>query len=194
MSTFKHIKCHASVFLIGVLPVILFLAGCDTINVINGSGQPVGVMVDGQDSGGQINDRTVISAASAIGVGGLSASSQTNEVTGFTNDRPPQYLSTPWTGSIDAFNLAFRPAIGIPVTVWIVKGPFAAQRQHAIEACIRTSAIWRNERMGVIFTPFNIIDATGDPEAPAHYAFPNGDVGDVVWKPLRDDIGFVAGQ
>jgi Peptidase M66 len=90
--------------------------------------------------------------------------------------------------------LDFRPVIGIPVTVWIVKGPFAEQRQHAIEACIRTSAIWHNERMGVIFTPFKIIDATADPQAPSHYAFPNGDAGDVVWKPLRDDIGFVAGQ
>lgn len=194
MSTINTIKYHARAFVIGLFPTLMFLAGCDTINVINGSGHPVGVMVDGQDSGGQINDRTVISAASAIGVGGLSASPQTNEVTGFTNDRPPKYLSTPWTGGIDAFNLDFRPVIGIPVTVWIVKGPFAAQRQHAIEACIRTSAIWHNERMGVIFTPFTIIDATGDPEAPSHYAFPNGDVGDVVWKPLRDDIGFVAGQ
>ena len=187
MSTINTITCDARAFAIGVFPVLIFLAGCYTINVINGSGQPVGVMVDGQDSGSQINDRTVISAASAIGVGGLSASPQTNEVTGFTNDRPPKYLSTPWTGGTDAFNLDFRPVIGIPVTVWIVKGPFATQRQHAIEACIRTSAIWHNERRGVIFTPFTIIDATGDPEAPAHYAFPNGDAGDVVWKPLRDD-------
>ena len=98
MSMIKTIQCHARAFIIGVFPLLMLLTGCDTINVINGSGQPVGVMVDGQDSGGQINDRTVISAASAIGVGGLSASSQTNEVTGFTNDRPPTYLSTPWTG------------------------------------------------------------------------------------------------
>ena len=70
MSTINTITCHARAFAIGALPVMMFLAGCDTINVINGSGQPVGVMVDGQDSGGQINDRTVISSASAIGVGG----------------------------------------------------------------------------------------------------------------------------
>ena len=175
--------------------IILLLTGCnDTVNVTNSSGQAVGLMVDGQDSSGVVNDRGFVSSASAIGVGTLNLATQSNEVVGFTNDRPPKYLNTPWTSNRDNFNLDFRPVIGIPVTVWIVKGPFADQRQHAIEACIRTSAIWHNERMGVIFTPFTIIDATADPEAPAHYAFPNGDLGDVVWKPLRDDIGFVAGQ
>lgn len=195
MTTINEIKYRTGGLAIGAFLTISFLTGCsDTVNVANGSGQPAGLMVDGQDSSGPFNDRGFVSTASAIGVGALSSSPQSNEVAGFTNDRPPKYLSTPWTSGGDTFNLDFRPVIGIPVTVWIVKGPFAAQRQHAIEACIRTSAIWHNERMGVIFTPFNIIDATADPEAPSHYAFPNGDAGDVVWKPLRDDIGFVAGR
>jgi len=191
----KNMSFTKGLFLFIFQLIILLLAGCnDTINVTNGSGQAVGLMVDGQESSGVINDRSFVSNVPAIGVGALSPATQSNEVVGFTNDRPPKYLNTPWTSNSDNFNLDFRPVIGIPVTVWIVKGPFADQRQHAIEACIRTSAIWHNERMGVIFTPFNIIDATGDPEAPAHYAFPNGDLGDIVWKPLRDDIGFVAGQ
>jgi hypothetical protein len=195
MSAIKKIEYLVSGLMIGVFLIIIFLAGCeDTVKVGNGSGQPVGLMVDGNDSGGQFNDRGLISTASAVSVGKLNASPRSNEVTGFTNDRPPKYLSTPWTSGDDVFTLDFRPAFGIPVTVWIVKGPFEEQRQHAIEACIRTSAIWHNERMGVIFAPFNIIDATADPEAPAHYAFSNGDAGDAVWKPLRDDIGFVAGQ
>lgn len=195
MPTLKNNGSYARTVMMASVPFMIAMTGCtDTITVINGSGQPVGVMVDGQNAGSQLNDRTFTSGASPINVGDMSTSPQSNEVTGFTNDRPPTYLSTPWTTGSDAFNLDFRPAIGIPVTVWIVKGPFAEQRQHAIEACIRTSVIWRTERMGVIFSPFTVIDATGDPEAPAHYAFPNGDVGDVVWKPLRDDIGFVPGQ
>lgn len=113
---------------------------------------------------------------------------------GFTIGRPPRRIATPWTGGNDTFNLDFKNAIQIPVTVWIVKGPFATQRQHAIEACIRTSAIWRAERVGVDFNPFQVIDATGDPQAAAHFAFPNGDLGDSVWRPLRDDIGFTPGR
>lgn len=195
MPTLKKNRAYARTVMMVSLPFMVAMSGCtDTIAVINGSGQPVGLLVDGQNGSNQLNDQAFTSGASPINVGDLSLSTQSNEVTGFTNDRPPKYLSTTWTSGSDTFNLDFRPVIGIPVTVWIVKGPFAEQRQHAIEACIRTSAIWRNERMGVIFTPFQIIDATGDPEAPAHYAFPNGDVGDSVWKPLRDDIGFVPGQ
>lgn len=185
-----------SIVAIAALSAMLSLTGCagDTVNVANGSGQSIGLMVDGQDAGGVVNDRAFIAAGPGIGVGTLSPAPVSNEVAGFTNDRPPKQIDTPWTLGNDTFNLGFRPEIGIPVTVWIVKGPFATQRQHAIEACIRTSAIWHNERMGVKFTPFNVIDATADPQAAAHFAFPNGDSGDSVWKPLRDDIGFVAGQ
>ncbi|MBM3797463.1 MAG: hypothetical protein FJW31_26210 [Acidobacteria bacterium] len=103
-------------------------------------------------------------------------------------------VTTPWTSTNDSFDANFRNTIAIPLTVWIVRGPFNDQRQHAIEACIRTSAIWQNERIGVIFSPFEIRDATADPQAASHFAFPNGDLGDVVWAPLRTDIGFVAGR
>jgi uncharacterized protein YcfL len=73
---------------------ILLLTGCnDTINVTNGSGQAVGLMADGQDSSGIVNDRSYISAATAINIGALSLSTQSNEVVGFTNDRPPKYLA-----------------------------------------------------------------------------------------------------
>jgi len=48
--------------------------------------------------------------------------------------------------------------------------------------------------LGVEFGPFEVGDATNDPQASAHYAFLEGDVGDSVWKPLRDDIGFMAGR
>lgn len=177
-----------------VLAVVVFMTGCDAIRIYNGSGNAVGLLVDAQGSNGVLNDHAVISTATSIGFSSYSASPNSNEVIGFTNDRPPKYLATPWTTRRDVFDLTFQPLIRIPVTVWIVKGPYDQQRLHAIEACIRTSAIWRAERMGVEFGPFEVRDATGDPEAPAHYAFPNGDVGDSVWKPLRDDIGFIAGR
>jgi len=193
--------------------IFLMLVGCydiknkvkknDIVNVRNGSGNAIGLMVDGQDVAGSVNDSAHISTNTAIDVGELSLSSQTNEVVGFANDSPPKYLSTPWTNSSDNFYLEFRPKIRIPVTVWIVKGPFAGQngqRQHAIDARIRTSDIWRNEHMGVTFSSsFNIIDATGDPDASKYYAIsleddPAGIDKSKVWKPLQNDIGFKSGQ
>jgi hypothetical protein len=172
----------------------LCLAGCgDQLNISNGAGSEVGLLLDGQDSSGTVDDRGFVTTAAALGVGKISAGAS-NEVVGFTSQRPPLYVSTAWTSGKDSFPVAFKPRIEVPVTVWIVKGPFAAQRDHAIEACIRTSAIWRDERMGVEFSTFQVIDATADPQAANHFAFPNGDVGDTVWKPLRDDIGFTAGR
>ena len=168
--------------------------GCDTVNVSNGTGSENGLMVDGQNGAAFSNDQGFVSNTTSIDVGTLTASAQNNEVAAFTNGRPPKIIATPWTSGNDSFDANFASVITIPVTVWIVRGPFADQRQHAIEACIRTSAIWQNERMGVIFSPFEIRDATTDPEAASHFAFPNGDVGDSVWAPLRTDIGFVAGR
>jgi len=134
--------------------------------------------------------------AATIKVGKLRSSTSPNEVVGFTSERPPKHLAAPWTNNVDTFDMVFRPPIAIPVTIWIVKGPFDNQYLHAQEALIRTSIIWRNERMGVDFdhSQTTVIDATTNPGAASHYAFPNGDVGDSVWKPLRDDIGFVPGR
>ncbi len=169
--------------------------GCsDRLDVSNGAGAETGVLVDGRDGGGDVNDRGFLTNAATVEVTNLSAGA-TNEAIGFTSQRPPRYVATAWTDAGgEAFPVDFKPRIQVPVTVWIVKGPFAAQRQHAIEACIRTSAIWAAERVGVDFSQFQVIDATADPQAAAHFAFPNGDVGDSVWKPLRDDIGFTAGR
>jgi hypothetical protein len=173
-------------------------AGCaDTITFANGSGNETGILIDGQDGGTAVHSRSFVTPANLSGTGSNLTSATApnlNEVTAFTNERPPKQLNTPWTAAKENFDLAFRNRIQIPVTVWIVKGPFAQQRDHAIDACIRTSQIWRDERMGIDFSPFQIRDATGDPQAAAHFAFPNGDVGDSVWAPLRTDIGFDAGR
>ena len=188
-------------FVSGILPAMatvlvmtLLWTGCDALRIHNGSGHPVGLLVDAQGSNGTVNDHSVVTTRAEIGFSNYRAAPSSNEIIGFTNDRPAKYLATAWTPQRDTFDLTFQPLITIPVTVWIVKGPFEQQRLHAIEACIRTSAIWHAERMGVEFGSFEVRDATNDPQAAAHYAFPNGDVGDSVWKPLRDDIGFVAGR
>jgi hypothetical protein len=183
------------VLLPGLLLAALAAGGCvDTLTLGNRSGAEVGVLVDGQDSGGAFNDRGFLTGDEVLGVGELTASADGNEAIGFTSQRPPKYVAAAWTDATDNFALSFQPRINVPVTVWIIKGPFADQRDHAIEACIRTSQIWRDERMGVEFSQFQVIDATADPQAADHFAFPNGDVGDSVWAPLRNDIGFTAGR
>lgn len=187
-------KAGSASWVVVATVVLAFVTGCDAIRIHNGSDNVVGLLVDAQGPNGVLNDHSVASTKISIGFANYTASPDSNEVVGFTTDRPPQYLATPWTSRRDTFDLVFQPLLRIPVTVWIVKGPFDQQRLHAIEACIRTSAILRAERMGVEFGPFEVRDATADPEAPAHFALPNGDAGDSVWQPLREDIGFISGR
>ena len=171
---------------------ILIAGGCaDTLLIQNRSGAEVGVLVSGKDASGEFYHRGYRTTEAKLTVGHLEGSTLSNEVAAFTIDRPPKSLSTPWTTRDDFFVLTFRPRIEIPVTIWIVKGPFSQQRDHAYEACVRTSILWHNERMGIDFSEIQVIDATTNPKAVDHFAFPDGDVGDSVWMPLRDDIGFV---
>jgi hypothetical protein len=183
-------------WIFGILLIFILRIGyadtnTDIVNIINNSGNEIGLIVDGQNSSGFVNDKNYPSTSNAIDIGQFNLSTETNEIVGFTNDKPPKYLKTQWTNSTDSFNLEFRPEIQLPVTIWIVKGPFDEQKQHAIESLIRTLSIWHNERMGVIFKQLNIINATDKPDKFAHFAFRNGEENDTVgWEQLRDKIGF----
>ena len=159
------------VLLIG-LPIYL-LYGCgDDVELSNTSGSERGVLIDGQDSTGQLNDKTFISNTDIVDVGNVEPSAVYNEVIAFTNLRPLAInTSTPWTTGSDDIPLPFANEIQVPVTIWIVRGPFMQQRTRAINAVTTTVGIWDDERMGVTPSPVQIVDATGDPDAPSYFAF-----------------------
>ena len=168
---------------------VLSLLGCgDAAQLSNTSGSENGLLVDGQQSAGFQNDRTFTSANDKIGIGQFTAGP--GEVVAFTNLRPVA-VTTPvtWTTSDETATVPFAARIQIPVTVWIVQGPFAAQRDLAIDHCITTSGIWNSERMGVDFNPFNIVDATADPERTNYLAFDCSERAGI-----QTDIGRVAGR
>ena len=171
--------------------MLSFVAGCgDIVTITNTSGNPVGLLVDGQSGNKQVNDFTVITNSSIAGVGQLSGSPSSNEIIAFTNRRPVAIkTNVPWTAGDDNITMAFANEITIPVKVWIVKGPFETQRLNAINACITTTSIWNKERMGVAFSPFEIVDATANPKASNYFAF------DCTKKTgIETDIGKTAGR
>jgi hypothetical protein len=173
-----------------LLASALALAGCDTVRIVNSSGEEHGLLLDGFTEGVQRNDKAVVSAETSIPVGVVGDSIVNNELIGFTNRRPVAVRTAPgWTAMADRVDLQFAEEIAIPVTVWIVRGPFAEQRELAVDASLTTSAIWNSERMGVRFASFTIHDATGDPQAPDHFLFTCGDR-----EALQADIGRTAGQ
>ncbi len=179
-----------------LLASLIFLAGCDTDIVIVGnskSGEELGILVDGIDeSGTAVNDATYTVPVGLIGVGNLTSNNKGDgEVTSFSNRRAVAFDGNAAfsPSDSDAITVNHPDEITIPVTVWIVKGPFNTQKSKAIDACVTTSAIWRSERMGVRFSSFTVKDATGDSDAPTYFDF------DCSMKTnLQRDIGQDAGR
>jgi hypothetical protein len=76
-----------------------------------------------------------------------------------------------WTPTTDTVAFSFDPKYRIRFQNWIVQGPFAAGQTKAVNACIVTSQIWRDERQGINFSAFAITDSTTSPSASAHLSF-----------------------
>lgn len=156
-----------------------WLVGCggkpdqDTIQLSNGGLGANGVLVDGKQKGKARNDLAFTGAAGTdVQVGAILSSKQSNEIIAFTNGRPPTLLQdVPWTKRSEAVSVAFENEHLIPIFVWIVQGPFATQQNLALAAGATTAQIWADERQGIGFSSFTIVDATANPDAPSFANF-----------------------
>ncbi|WP_160114508.1 M66 family metalloprotease [Aquimarina sp. AU474] len=179
---------------LGFFCLSIFFMSCDPdadlININNASSNEVGLLVDGLKGGAQVNDVTYTVNGPIQNVGIFTAPGSNGEIFGFNTDRPVAIIDPMnWTANRDEPNLNFNNIIQIPVKVWIVKGNFNTQRALAISHCVYTANVWSTERMGVQFSPFEIVDATGDPDAPTYYNF------DCSLKSgIENDIGKDAGK
>jgi hypothetical protein len=173
---------------VGVAGCLAVALACgDAVQATGGDGMEDGFLVDGTTSGAaHVDDRITGSDGSSITVGPYDAGG--GDVIAFTVGHAPT-LQTPvtWTPGDDRVTMAFEPKYRPRFQNWIVQGPFAAASTRAINACIRTSQIWRDERQGTSFAAFGITDATADPEAGTYTAFTCA-----LAAGIRTDIGFDA--
>lgn len=144
------------------------VASPDVILARNTTPNDNGFLIDGSGARGVVNDRGVITADSAAKVI-LSAAPQTNEALAFTRGRPPVLAQAGWTSGTDTVAVTFPAPMAIPITIWVVKGPYAQQQSRAADAVTTTTLIFDDERLGISFSDVEFIDATGDPDAPALY-------------------------
>jgi hypothetical protein len=161
------------------------LSYADSVTVSGGDGSENGILVDGTQGGTfQNDDRATGPDGSGIVVGPFSAAP--GEAIAYTVGHAPT-LNTPinWSAAADNIGFPFDPKYKVKFRIWIVKGPFAAGQTRAVNACIRTSQIWRDERQGLGFSTFQISDATATPNAPLYHAFNCAKAGD-----MKTDIGF----
>ena len=178
------------VFAAATLSIVV--AGCNAKVVLsNTSSAERGVLANGRGSAGAFTYQRFTSATDTVDLGQqLSASGGNDEVVAFQSFRPPA-IRTPvtWTGGSDTVNLGFASEVFIPIKVWILKGPFATQWARAISTCITTSGIWDSERMGLGIGSFDIVDATGNPNAANYLAFDCS-----KQAGIQADIGKTAGR
>ena len=193
MGSSKRVYRYNLFLLVGTL----ILSGCADVLRVDNSNGDVGVLVDGQ-SNAAVNDLGRAGNGNGqilFDVGSLQSatSPNRNEAISFGNRRAPQRAAMPWTNTDDDFTMSLGDEISVPVTVWIVQGPFADQRSHAVDACIQTAAIWSAERMGIRFGEFEIRNATSDPDIDD--AILNSVGGDSRnWDDFSNDIGFINGR
>ena len=184
---------------IGILIAAVIVSGCSSDKVVlsNSAGNEHGLLVDGQNDSGHVNDRKRLSANTTISVGELTSSASTNDIIAFSKGRPVAIKENAgWTTGDDTESISFSNKINVPVTVWIVKGPFNDKRTKAIDACIYTTGRFNVERLGVGFSEFEIIDKTSMSNASDFYHFPSSaDPQDwknaVGWKSDRVNIYYI---
>jgi len=155
-------------------------------------GQEWGALVDGTKGGVNVDDERNVHTDQTRLVGNFDSGPASNEeVTAFTNRRPVKLVeAVGWTSSRDdVADVTFSPEISVPVTVWIVRGPFNTQRNLAIDHCVTTASIWQDERMGARFSIFDIRDATGDPDSSNYFDFDCS-----MRTGIQNDIGRIAGR
>jgi hypothetical protein len=87
--------------MVGLLSVYAITTGCDAIRIQNGGGNSVGLLIDAESSSGFVNDRPVVTSLTEFATTNYRSSSLSNEIVGFTNDRPPKRVATPWTPQRD---------------------------------------------------------------------------------------------
>nr|MBI3611842.1 hypothetical protein [Nitrospirota bacterium] len=180
----------------------------DTVHVANYAVDEVGVLADGMLEGTSVNSErftaptgTDISLGNFTGPPNLPAKAQ---VIAFTRSRPPTLLpatdtSPPiiWTPGSDTVEIKLEEEYAIQVYVWIVTQTYdtpdaltgVTPLQKAIDANVTTSQIWSEERQGLRFSTYTILDATQNPQASTYSAdFTCGDA-----KSISEAIGNVPG-
>jgi hypothetical protein len=175
----------------------LLAGGCDTLHVRNADGD-LAILVDGMRAGTSVDDQALLGTGSGtvpfnVGAMRRNPAPRRNEVIAFGSERSPRRAETPWTLGFDRFSVTLGEPVSIALTVWIVQGPFNAQRDHAIEACVRTSTIWDAERAGIRIDSFDVRDATADPDITNAILYSTGGDGR-NWDDFSSKIGFDPGR
>ncbi len=141
-------------------PPFSVVSGPDVVRMTNPSTGEVGLIVDGANNIGRLQDSTHRTTMSHANVGVLNSGTLTHEVAAFAPDRRPELVPVTWTAAADTLSIALRDPVPLPITVWIVTGSFADEKTQIELALTQLDQEWRRERAGVEVDDVEVMDAT----------------------------------
>ena len=159
---------------------------------VAGTGAPDGALVSDGASTLATTFQGFVSATDSVDVG---ARSGAGEVITFSRDRPPALQSTLWATALgnQIVTVPFANRLSTPVTIWVVAGPYATTQQTALTLWQTAQQIYGDERLGVQFSPVEIVNATANAKAATYAAFTCG-AGNANVTSIGADIGARPGR
>ncbi len=141
-------------------PPFSVVAAPDLVRMTNVSAGEVGLIVDGANNIGRLQDSTHRTTTAEVDVGVLNSGALTHSVAVFAPDRRAELVQLGWTSAPDIVTVALRDPVLLPVTVWIVTGSFATEKAQVETALATLSQEWAKERAGVAIGDVQFRDAT----------------------------------
>ncbi|HVO90113.1 MAG TPA: hypothetical protein VMV45_16350 [Casimicrobiaceae bacterium] len=168
------------------------LPGTATLQFSGGSGAANGALVRDGNATASANYQGYATASASTDAGPRSGP---GEAIAFTARRPVLVQSVAWSTASgnQIVPLSFAAEMDLPITIWIVAGPFATQQQTALTYWQTAQQIYFDERLGVRLGNVEIVDATGNPSAVTFGSFTCGS-GNANVTALQTAIGARAGR
>jgi hypothetical protein len=167
------------------------VSGCGTATVHfqSTSGSPNGVLLtDGFSTAysGYTTPRDDVNVG-ARGGGG--------EAVGFSQYRPVALQSVSWLTWFgnQTVNLDLHNQIGLPITFWVLSTPFNTNQTRANNFWFAMQTVYWPERVGLVFAPVSVRDATSNANRSKYLAFTCG-ASNANMTGIQKDIGFDNGR
>ena len=166
--------------------------GNATVQFIAGTAAPNGALVSDGLSIASANYQGYATPSDTVGVGPRAGA---GEVIAFSEHRPVALQPATWSTAAgnQTVTVAFAGEIDMPMTIWVVAGPFATTQQTALTLWQTAQQIYNDERVGVKIAALEIVDATANAQAAAWSAFTCG-TGDANVAAIQSAIGARAGR
>lgn len=145
------------------LIAVLSLAACDPMDRVAVTNPPtdperVGLLVDGTRNGHHVNDEPYTPKLPPQGVPNLEGQ---GEVVAFAKHRAVAIEPANWTPAAeDRVEVELAQRYALPITVWLVDGDPAEQKERMHHALTQTNAIWATERAGIRIASMQFLDRT----------------------------------